>query len=239
MENARHGVKLLEGSTEHKMTKDEFLAFITQHPEVTTMLAEMAKVPEGDEDKTQADAEKPDKKGEAPEDMKNPAEDMKNPAEDKKDPAEDKKENPEDGAEGADGEDAENGENKPTEAEKKTEDEAPENQANEPEKTENGELEALRAKYNDLLIKDAIINSSYGFTKAQVPFIARLIDTEGLVANDTVDTDALGKQLEAISAAFPAVTAEAQKPVFRAGAPEGTDETGKSFLDKMREAAGL
>lgn len=232
METARHGVKLLEGSTEHKMTKDELLKFITDHPEVTTMLAEMAKAPEGDEDKPQADAEKPDEKEDAPEDMKDPGED-------KKDPAEDKAEDPEAGPEDAKNEGAESGENKPVEPKNKPEDETPEDEANEPEKTENDDLEALRAKYNDLLIKDAILNSSYGFTKAQIPFIARLIDTDGLVANDTVDSDALGKQLEAISAAFPAVTAEAQKPVFRAGAPEGTDETGKSFLDRMREAAGL
>lgn len=106
-------------------------------------------------------------------------------------------------------------------------------------------MNELKSKYDALLIKDALTDAGaeYGLTRAQIPFVARMIDTAGLITDaGEVDTKALTSQLKGIMSAFPGLKATPKddtKPGVQLGAPMGGNEGGESLRDKIMAAAGL
>lgn len=162
-------------------------------------------------------------------------------AKEKAEKVEKKTEKPEekqDKAETSDDKDSKN------EAEGKPEKEA-EKEAEEEEKPDETEkaMAALTAKYNALMIKDALTDAGqeYGFTRAQIPYIARMMDTEKLITeNGEVNTKALSDQLKGIVSAFPGLKAKKEeKTGIQLGAPINTEEGSETFADKIMAAAGL
>lgn len=135
----------------------------------------------------------------------------------------------------------ENADNKPEgKPEKEAEKEAEEEEK--PDETEKA-MAALTAKYNALMIKDALTDAGqeYGLTRAQIPYIARMMDTEKLITeNGEVNTKALSDQLKGIVSAFPGLKAKKEeKTGIQLGAPINTEEGSETFADRIMAAAGL
>ena len=166
-------------------------------------------------------------------------------AKEKAEKAEKKTEKPEEkqdkADETSDGKTEENVDNK-NEAEGKPEKEA-EKEADEekPDETVKA-MAALTSKYNALMIKDALTDAGeeYGLTRAQIPYIARMLDSAKLIEHGEVNTKALTDQLKGIVSAFPGLKAEKEeKTGIQLGAPINTEEGSETFADRIMAAAGL
>lgn len=180
--------------------------------------AEETKTPSPDETEATAKekAEKAEKKTEKPEEKQDKAD------------------------EASDDKTEENVDNKPEgKPEKEAEKEAPEEKPTETEKA----MAALTAKYNALMIKDALTDEGqkYGLTRAQIPYIARMMDSDKLITeNGEVNTKALTDQLKGIVSAFPGLKAKKEeKTGIQLGAPINEEEGSETFADRIMAAAGL
>lgn len=161
-------------------------------------------------------------------------------AKEKAEKVEKKTEKPEEKQDKAETSDDKTDENKPEgKPEKEAEKEADEEKPAETEKA----MAALTAKYNALMIKDALTDAGqeYGLTRAQIPYIARMMDSDKLITeNGEVNTKALSDQLKGIVSAFPGLKApKEEKTGIQLGAPINTEEGSETFADRIMAAAGL
>ena len=96
------------------------------------------------------------------------------------------------------------------------------------------------------MIKDALTDAGeeYGLTRAQIPFIARMMDSEKLItAKGEVDTKELTSQLKEIMGAFPGLKKEPEEDKaenkITLGAPMENDDGAEALREKLMRAAGL
>lgn len=123
--------------------------------------------------------------------------------------------------------------------------EEPEEKEDEAEKQEKA-IGELKGKYEALLIKDALTDAGaeYGLTRAQIPYIARMMDSEKLITEKgEVNSAELSAQLKGIMAAFPGLKKEPEKDKEESkitlGAPISEPDSAEALRDKLMKAAGL
>ena len=132
----------------------------------------------------------------------------------------------------------------------KSEKDKKEHGVSEPEKDDESkkqaELDTLKGKYNALMIKDALTDAGaeFGLTRAQIPFIARMMNSEKLItAKGEVDTKELTSQLKEIMGAFPGLKKEPEEDKaenkITLGAPMENDDGAEALREKLMRAAGL
>lgn len=134
---------------------------------------------------------------------------------------------------------------KPKEETEKPKEEPEEEKEDEAEKQEKA-IGELKGKYEALLIKDALTDAGeeYGLTRAQIPYIARMMDSEKLITKKgEVNSAELSAQLKGIMAAFPGLKKEPEKDKeankITLGAPISGEEGSETFAEKIMAAAGL